>query len=137
MFEQSFAYFVGVLMALVTIYPSRALDPHRERRFLTVVIAVVILGFIGFPIGQGDSVGFAWELTALVALGAVTLGSLRSPWLLVAAWFGHGLWDLLFLIGYAPVHKPLWVTQLCVPYDWILAAYIVSRLPKWRAGAAA
>ena len=128
MFEQSFAYLVGVLMALVTIYPSSALEPARERRFLTVVIGVVVAGFVGFPISQGDPVGLAWELVALVVLGAAVVGSLRLPWLLVVAWFG-----LLFLLGGTPIHKPVWVCQLCVPYDWIVAAYLVSRLPKWRA----
>lgn len=137
MYEQSFAYVLGVLIAVVTIYPSRALEPLQERRFLTVIIAVVVLGFVGFPLGQGDSLGLAWELAALVGLGALVLGSVRLPWLLVAAWFGHGLWDLLFLLGFTPVHKPVWVCQLCVPYDWILAAYVLYRLPRWRAAAAA
>lgn len=134
-YEQLYSYALGVFLAVVTIYPARFLDPQRERRFLTAVIAVVVVGFFGFPLAAGDPVGLAWELAAVVALGAIVLLSLRHPGLLPLAWLGHGAWDLLFLIGAIPVDKPVWICRLCVPYDWIVGAYVATRVGRWRAWA--
>jgi len=136
MYEHLFAYLLGAFLAAVVIYPTSHLAPERQRRFLTAVLAVVILGFFGFPLVQGDSVGLAWELTAVVVLGALLLMSQRIPGLLALAWFGHGLWDLMFLLGIAPVDKPIWVCELCVPFDWLVAGYLATRLERWRRASA-
>lgn len=131
--EQSFAYLLGALLAVAVAYPASFMDPARERRFFTVAIAVVILGFFGFPLSQGHALGLAWELAAVVVLGALLLLSLKRVELLPLVWIGHGAWDLLFLAGGTPIDKPLWVCALCVPFDWLIGAYLVSRLRLWRA----
>lgn len=132
-FEQSFSYLVGILMAVAVAYPSSFMDTERERRFFTVVLAVVVLGFFGFPLTQGDALGLAWELAAVVVLGALLLLSSKRVVLLPLAWFGHGLWDLVFLLGATPIDKPIWVCELCVPFDWLIGAYLLTRLGRWRA----
>ncbi len=136
LYERSFAYLLGVILAVAIAYPASHLHPTRERRFFTVAMAVVVLGFVGFPLSQGDPIGLAWELAAIVGLGALLLLSFEHVVLLPVVWFGHGLWDLAFLVGGTPIDKPTWVCELCVPFDWLIAAYLVTRLGRWRTAAA-
>ena len=76
--------------------------------------------------------GFAYELGALLVFVVLIILSRKvSLVLLPLVWFAHGAWDLAYLLGHVRVDKPEWVVQLCVPYDWLLAAYIFSRLPAW------
>ena len=133
MYESMFPYILGVLMAWVTWYPARHLDPHTEQRYFTTIITIVALGFIGFPLEDGNTTGMLYELVALVLLVVlIILSSKVTPWLLPVVWFAHGSWDLLYLIGLIPVDKPLWVVQLCVPYDWLLSIYLFRRVSTWQ-----
>lgn len=132
-YERNFAYLVGLLLAIAVVYPATSMEPVRERRFFTVATGIVILGFFGFPLTQGDPLGLAWELAAVVVLGALLLLSLKRVELLPLVWIGHGVWDVLFLIGGMPIDKPGWVCRLCVPFDVLIGIYLFSRLDRWRA----
>lgn len=134
--RQIFPYLVGLLLAVAVAYPAGSMEPRRERRFFTVAIAVVVLGFLGFPLTQGDALGLAWELAAVVALGALLALSGKVAVLLPIVWIGHGAWDLLFLVGATPIDKPAWVCELCVPFDLVIGVYVWTRLGRWRAAGA-
>lgn len=134
MYETLFPYILGVLMAWITWYPARHLDARTEQRYFTTIITIVALGFIGFPLEDGDTTGMVYELAALVLLVVlIVLSRTVALWLLPVVWFAHGTWDLLYLIGGVPVDKPHWVVELCVPYDWLLSAYLFRRVSTWRA----
>ncbi len=132
-YQQIFSYAVGLLLAVAVAYPASFMPPDRERRFFGIAIAVVVLGFFGFPLSQGDALGLAWELAAVVVLGALLLLSSRVAVLLPLVWLGHGGWDLLFLVGATPIDKPLWVCEVCVPFDLLIGIYLLTRLRRWRA----
>ena len=132
MYTILFPYLLGLLLAAVTCYPARALGPRDERRFFVVILVVVAAGFVGFPLQQADLAGAIWEGLAMAILLALAWFGRRSPVWLAVAFFGHGAWDLAYLIGLVPVDKPVWVIQLCVPYDWVVASYLLSRLAVWR-----
>ncbi len=135
-YQQLFSYAVGLLLAVAVTYPASFMPARRERRFFTVAMAVVALGFFGFPLTQGDPRGLAWELGAAAALVALLALSLRFAGLVPLAWLGHGAWDLLFLVGATPIDKPAWVCELCVPFDIAIGIYLLTRLGRWRAAGA-
>lgn len=137
MYEMMFPYVVGVLMAWITWYPARHLDARTEQWYFTVIITIVALGFIGFPIEDGDPAAILYELGALLVLVTLIILSRKVALVLLpVVWFAHGTWDLLYLIGFIPVDKPDWVVQLCVPYDWLLSAYLFRRVSTWRSASA-
>lgn len=132
LYDDIFPYLLGALLAATAIYPARHMPPNRERQFFTVIMAVVAVGFLGFPAASGDLAGFAYELGAAATLAVlIALAVVASPAFLAFAFFLHGAWDLAHLLGYVPVDKPVWVVELCVPYDWLVAAYIAARVREW------
>ena len=133
MYESLFPYLLGVMLAWITWQGARRLVPNSQQKYFARIITLVALGFVGFPLEDGDRVGTAYELSALLIFVALIILSREvAPILLPLVWLGHGAWDLAFLLGHIPVDKPTWVVQLCVPYDWLLAGYIFSRLAAWR-----
>ena len=94
---------------------------------------VVAIGFIGFPLEQGDANGTAHEL---VAMAAFLLGIFLSwKWhaaFLPLTFLAHGCWDLAYMASAVHSVKPMWLVELCVPYDWLVALYLLSRLRTWR-----
>lgn len=133
MYPLLFPYILGAFMAWITLYPARSLPARKERRFFTIIITVVALGFLGFPLTYGDQFAIASELAAAVLFIALILLAWKvSPWFLPLVWFLHGAWDIAYLFGHVSVDKPRWVVELCVPYDWILAVYLLKRVPAWR-----
>lgn len=134
MYESAFPYILGVLIAWITWYPARRLTARSEQRYFTLIITVVALGFIGFPIENGNTEGIIYELVALIVFVAlIVMSQLATTILLPVVWFAHGAWDLAYLLELVPVDKPAWVVQLCIPYDWLLAGYLFLRVPIWRA----
>ena len=101
-------------------------------------MTIVALGFIGFPLQHGELSAAALEFVILVILLGLIYFSKRPALavLLPIAWFTHGLWDLTYLLGLLRLDKPDWVVQLCVPYDWLIAAYLFGRIARWREPAA-
>ena len=97
-------------------------------------MTIVAIGFVGFPLEHGDLEAAALEFVVLVVLLCLIILSKRGAFiaLLPIAWFAHGLWDLIYLLDLLRLDKPVWVVQLCVPYDWLIAAYLFSRISTWR-----
>ena len=128
-----FPYILGIFLAWITWYPARHLSARSEQWYFTVIITIVAFGFIGFPIEQQNLSGFVYELAALmVFVVLIYLSRAVAVILLPLVWFAHGTWDLAYLLGLVPVDKPYWVVQLCLPYDWLLAAYLFYKSSFWR-----
>ena len=133
MYLTVFPYILGIFLAWITWYPARHLPARSEQWYFTIIITIVAFGFIGFPMEQVNLKGVIYELSALmVFVILIGLSKTVSVILLPLVWFAHGAWDLAFLLGFVPVDKPYWVVQLCLPYDWLLAAYLLYRTLIWR-----
>ena len=135
MYETLSAYILGVALAVVTCFPASALNPRVEQRFFTVIMIFVAIGFFGFPLEQGDMHGTVYELLAMaVFLLGILLGWKWNPVFLPLTFLAHGSWDLAYLTGVAHSVKPSWIVELCVPYDWLVAVYLLTRVGIWRSG---
>ena len=137
MYETVFPYLLGGILAWVTCHPARTLDPRAELRFFTAIMTMVALGFIGFPLEAGNHEGVVYELVAgILFIMLIVLSQRTAPVLLAVTFLAHGAWDLAYLLGIVPSDKPEWVVELCVPYDWLVAAYLFSRTSLWSRGEA-
>src|SRR5262245_50697621 len=101
------------------------------------MIAVVVAGFVAFPIERGNSTSLLYEAAILVVLEILVVVGWRGRWWSVIAlvYFLHGLSDLVHLTGLVPMESPRWVHELCVPFDWILAGWIAVRRRAFAEGA--
>ncbi len=133
MYRILFPYVLGIALAWVTCYPARALRPRGEQRYFVLIMAAVAVAFVPFPLERGNMEGTLHEAFAAAFFIVLVVLSLRiSHWILPLAFAGHAGWDLFYLLGFVSTDKPLWLVQLCVPYDGLVAIYVATRLSRWR-----
>jgi hypothetical protein len=132
-YQHVFPYGLGVFLGVAIIYAARRMRSD-ERWFLTWLMAVVVVGFVGFPLAAGDTRGIAAEVVVIVVLGALLAWSWlrRSALLLALVYIAHGASDVAHLIGDVSPANPAWIHQFCVPFDWLLGAYVLVRRSSWR-----
>lgn len=130
MYTTLFPYVFGAILAYLMVRPERRVSRLGELRFLRSFMVGVAVAFIGFPLSSGDLTGAGYELAALVACLLLLAGTRGTMALLAVTYFVHGLWDLAFLAGWVPVDKPAWICEICVPFDWLIAAYVAYLV--WR-----
>ena len=134
MYETVIAYTLGASLAVVTCYPARQLEARAEQWFFTIIMCGVALGFVGLPLEHGDSHAAMNEVYAMIVMVvAIIASSLWHPVFLPIAFFLHGSWDLVYLIDMVHSVKLDWLVELCVPYDWMVAAYLSTRIHIWTA----
>jgi hypothetical protein len=86
--------------------------------------------FLPTQIAEFDIKGIALESAMFLLQVGLTFGAKKYDFRFLAlAFFIHGGWDLFHLFNQAVIHKPVLYSQICVPYDWLVAAYILWR--KW------
>jgi hypothetical protein len=95
--------------------------------------AVVIIGaiYVGFAIhdGRRGIIGIEAGVAGLFAIAAY--GTLYwSPWIAVAAFVAHGLWDLAHDHN-VTTKMPRWYIPMCAFYDWVFAAGL-SAIWLWK-----
>jgi hypothetical protein len=120
-------YAVGVALAALTCFVARFMSRGAERGLFTAIMIVVGAGFVWFPLAVGHHAGTVNELLAGAGFVAMACLSLRWPVLLPLAFLLHGTWDMGYLTEAVDSHKPLWLVQLCVPYDGFVAVYLLIR----------
>lgn len=134
---------IGVLAAIGTITITRSrLSPRMEQVFYALVlipVAGMYLTFVGY---FGDASTLRPELYAIAVFVVLALLGLRLPAALILGYVLHGAWDLVHEVS---VHLaspsggarqvtdiPLAYGVFCAAYDWLIAAYFVTRRAAWR-----
>ena len=132
LYHELFAYGLGAFLAVAVIYAAERMQSD-QRWLFTWVIAIVILGFLGFPVAVAD-----WSATGVEAAIIVVLGGLlviswfrSSAVLLGIVYLGHGASDLVHLALELSPSNPQWLHEMCVPFDWLLGVYILVRRRQW------
>ena len=101
------------------------LDPSAA---LAMTVALIAAIYIGFAVADGRPPVIAVETTvasAFVLLAAIAVTG--SPWLLVAAFIGHGLKDLWQERTHY-VRNTRWWPPFCATVDWVVAAILATEI---------
>jgi len=123
---------VGLCLALAVGVFGTLVGLDRDRAFYATVAIVVASLYSLFAV-MGGSTG-ALVVESIVGVGFIALavvGFRSSPWLVVAALAGHGLFDGVHGSFITNPGVPGWWPAFCLAYDVAAAAYlawlIVSR----------
>lgn len=134
MYSDAVPWLLGALLAALLIAAARHMPAVREQWLMTVVMIAAAVGFFPFPLEAGHVLAARNEsLAAALFLALVALSAWHHPRWLAVAFALHALWDFAWLSGAVVSVKPLWLVQLCVPFDVLVAIYLWRRAPRWRA----
>jgi hypothetical protein len=117
------AYIIGLTLALGTTLFARITGFDRDRAFYPTVVVVVGSYYVLFAAQAGSAPAALLEslVTAVFVALAVT-GFRSSPWVVVAALAGHGLFDAAHGMLIANPGVPVWWPAFCGTYDVAAAA---------------
>jgi hypothetical protein len=118
------ATLIGLSSSLITI-----LIFHFPKRFDKNTIYGLILMGIGFLY-----IGYTWTdintaivsgFQALFFMSLAYLGIKKSYWFLVAGYFLHGVWDLVYPMFFNSELLPPDYDYFCITYDFIVSIYLL------------
>jgi len=127
----SFAFVVGILLALAICFGGALIRFDRDRVFYPFMTMVVASYYALFAIMGGSPHALLLELGPItVFLIASILGFKLNLWIVAVAMFGHGIFDFFHggLISNPGV--PVWWPAFCGSYDVTAAAILVLRRSK-------
>lgn len=118
------ATLIGISSSLLTI-----LIFHFLKRFNKNTVYGLILMGIGFLY-----IGYTWTdintaivsgFQALFFMSLAYFGIKKSYWFLVAGYFLHGVWDVLYPMFFNSALLPPDYDYFCITYDFIVAIYLL------------
>ncbi len=127
------AWVVGVLLAVVAGVFATALGLDRDRAFYPTVMIVIALIYGLFALVGGSPATLVHEAPAIAGfVGLAVLGFKRSPWIIVAALAGHGLFDHFHGHLVANPGVPAWWPAFCMAYDVTAAGWLAGLILSGR-----
>jgi hypothetical protein len=118
------AAMIGLSGSLITIL----IFTFLKRVDKTMIYGLILMG-IGFLY-----IGYTWTdintaimsfVQAMFFMALAYLGIKRNYWFLVAGYFLHGLWDMVYPLIANPDLLPPDYDYFCITYDFIVGLYLV------------
>jgi hypothetical protein len=122
-------YTIDLILALAVAGFAHVTGLDRDRAFYPTVLIVVAPYYVLFAVMGASGRTLVMEIVvASVFLLVAVLGFKRSPWLVVAALMGHGVFDFVhhFLIQNPGV--PRWWPGFCLAFDVVLGGWLALGL---------
>ncbi|HEY9207288.1 MAG TPA: DUF6010 family protein [Candidatus Methanoperedens sp.] len=130
--EKSIGLAIGVILAAVTITIALMLPKAIALQFFMVLLMGIAAVYIGFTFSNaGRKQDIIIEMANIAMYIILVLLSLSvTPYLLVAGYFWHGLWDAIHhkKINLIQIKVPEWYIYGCVLYDWVIGFFILAWL---------
>jgi hypothetical protein len=124
-------FIVGVLWALQFLGLVHLLSGTLAKKVLISTMWFVVGLFLVNQLMEIDFRGILLEGVMFSLQVALIFFAKRYDFRFLAlAFFVHGSWDLFHLFNPDFIHKSVLFSQICVPYDWSVAAYICWR--SWK-----
>lgn len=127
----------GAAFGAVTALAARVAGFDRDRSFYPTVMVVVALLYLLFACMATPPTAIVQEsIPAALFIVAAILGFRKNLFFVVAALFGHGLFDLVHSHAIANPAVPVWWPGFCGAIDWVLAAALALAIRSRRIGPA-
>lgn len=125
------AYPVGLGLSLAVAVFARYVGFDRDRAFYPTVVIVVALYYVLFAAMSGSMHAILMECIVMAAfVAAAVVGFRSSPWVVVAALAGHGIFDGLHGHVLTNPGVPVWWPAFCMSYDIGAAAWLAWLLRR-------
>jgi len=121
-----------VIASIVSVLATRS-GFDKDRAFYPTVMVVIASYYVLFAAMVGAAGIIFVELTGMLLFAVLAvLGFKRNLWLVAAALFAHGVFDLFHGQVVANPGVPLWWPMFCLAYDVTAAAYLCWLLRQAR-----
>jgi hypothetical protein len=132
-------FVVGLVASVVVAVFARTVGLDRDRAFYPTVMIVIALYYVLFAVMTGSIRTVLAESVVMVVFAAAAVAGFKSsPWIVVAALAGHGVFDAVH--GYVIDNPgvPAWWPAWCFAYDvgaaaalaWLLRGGLVTHAVK-------
>jgi hypothetical protein len=116
-------YVIGVVLSVAAAAHARHAGFDRHREFYPTVLVVIALFYVLFAAISQSMHAVVVESVVMTAFAVAAIAGFRSsPWIIVAALVGHGIFDVVHggIVENAGV--PAWWPAFCLAYDFGAAA---------------
>lgn len=121
----------AVATAIGLVWFGRKQTLLSERLYLSVVLVIIALLYVGFGLHDGDAQHLREELLGLALYGSLAaIGSRGSIWWLVGGMAGHAVWDWAHKPQLLEGFTPSWYREYCIIVDLLLAGYLAMEQPQ-------
>ncbi|HZA02231.1 MAG TPA: hypothetical protein VE665_08120 [Hyphomicrobiaceae bacterium] len=118
-------YVIGIVLALAVSAMATAVGFDRDRAFYPVLTMVIASYYALFAIMGGSTATLIAESIVIAAFVLLAiLGFKLNLWLIVAALFGHGVFDFIHAYLIRNPGVPAWWPGWCGAYDVVAAGYL-------------
>jgi hypothetical protein len=119
----------GAVLAAPTLVLAALLSGDAAFGFLSILLGMIASVYLGFALQDGRQKAFGAEYFGLVLFTAIATIALaeRSPELLAAGYFGHGVWDAIHHPRGLDTAMPWWYVPACLSFDAVVAVYVLIR----------
>ncbi len=108
---------IGILLAAAVGAFARWFGLDRDRAFYPTVMIVIAFLYALFAVIGGSTVLLVETSIGLGFAVLAAVGFKRSPWFVVVALIGHGVFDLIHPHVVNNAGVPLWWPDFCMAYD--------------------
>lgn len=125
--DQIYWLLLGPILAAILLLYARSRGRNVERNILGIALIVAAVIYEGFALVWGNPEWMLIELAGIPLYGLFYWLSRRhTPYWLAVGWALHPLWDVaLHLKGPGVSIAPEWYATACIPFDLLIAIYIV------------
>jgi hypothetical protein len=109
---------IGVVLSVGVAWFARSVGLDRDRAFYPTVMIVIASYYVLFAAMSGSVQTVVLESVVMTLFAAAAVAGFKSsPWIVVAALAGHGLFDAVHGQVIENAGMPAWWPAWCLAYD--------------------
>jgi hypothetical protein len=117
------ATLIGLVSSLITILIFTFLKRIDKNTIYGLILMAIGFLYIGYTWTDIETAILSF-LQAMFFMGLAYLGIKKSYWFLVAGYFLHGIWDMIYPQVANPDLLPPDYDYFCLTYDFIVGFYL-------------
>ena len=118
------ATLIGIVSSLITILIFTFLKRVDKNTIYGLILMAIGFLYIGYTWTDFETAILSF-MQAMFFMVLAYLGIKRNYWFLVAGYFLHGIWDMLYPLVANPDLLPPDYDYFCLTYDFIVGFYLM------------